>query len=113
MSSYELLNILIFINLTMNSDGKTLGIASPSSSSQEACIREAYARAGITDFSATGFFECHGTGTAAGDPAEAMAIGKVFGRTRTKEDPLWVGSIKVCDLESVYIQTEKRKNHFY
>ena len=71
-----------------------MGLAAPSASSQEACIREAYSRACITDFSATGFFECHGTGTVAGDPAEAQSVGHVFGRSRTSEDPLHIGSIK-------------------
>lgn len=67
---------------------------SPSGLSQEACIREAYSRAGITDYNATGYFEAHGTGTRAGDPAEAMAIGNVFGPSRTADDPLYVGSVK-------------------
>lgn len=76
------------------SDGRTLGLVSPSSSSQEACIREAYSRAKITDFSATGYFECHGTGTAVGDPAEVGAVGRVFCRSRMNDDPLYIGSIK-------------------
>lgn len=79
---------------SINSDGKTLGLASPSASSQEACIREAYARAGIANINETGFFECHGTGTVAGDPAEAMSVGKVFGRGLKKDEPLYIGSIK-------------------
>lgn len=76
------------------SDGKTVGLFSPSGPAQEACIREAYSRAGITDYSATAYFEAHGTGTRAGDPAEAMAIGNVFGPSRTADDPLYVGSVK-------------------
>jgi len=88
-------NSLLTKNVPLiSSDGKTLGLASPSASSQESCIREAYARAGIADISATGFFECHGTGTVAGDPAEAMSVGKVFGRGLTKDQPLYIGSIK-------------------
>lgn len=75
-------------------DGKTIGLFSPSAPSQEACIREAYNRAGITDYNATAYFEAHGTGTRAGDPAEAKAIGNFFGPSRTSDDPLYVGSIK-------------------
>ncbi|KAL8718942.1 MAG: hypothetical protein Q9225_003986 [Loekoesia sp. 1 TL-2023] len=71
-----------------NSDGRTVGIASPSSAAQAKAIRNAYANAGISDFSTTckltsnhqdsvtstkiwkAYLECHGTGTPAGDPIE-------------------------------------------
>ena len=53
-----------------NSDGWTPGIASPNWESQAVAIRAAYANAGITDLSETGYLECHGTGTQAGDPIE-------------------------------------------
>ena len=46
-----------------NSDGRTPGIASPSAEAQSIAIRAAYANAGISDFSGTGYLECHGTGT--------------------------------------------------
>ena len=46
-----------------NSDGRTPGIASPSSEAQAVAIRAAYANAGITDLSGTAYLECHGTGT--------------------------------------------------
>lgn len=45
-----------------NSDGKTPGIAHPSSESHEALIRSCYQAAGLDDFSQTGLVECHGTG---------------------------------------------------
>ncbi|GKU11020.1 unnamed protein product [Fusarium langsethiae] len=35
--------------------------------------------AGIDDYSQTAFVECHGTGTAIGDPIETKAVGRVFG----------------------------------
>ena len=46
-----------------NSDGRTPGIASPSVEAQAAAIKTAYANAGIADFAATSYLECHGTGT--------------------------------------------------
>jgi acyl transferase domain-containing protein len=46
-----------------NSDGWTPGIASPNADAQAVAIRAAYANAGISDFGATGYLECHGTGT--------------------------------------------------
>ena len=52
-------------------------------------MRRAYEVAGITDFSKTGFVECHGTGTPVGDPIEANAVGRVFG-----ESGVYIGSLK-------------------
>lgn len=45
-----------------NSDGRTPGIASPSSEAQARAIRSAYANAGISDYGLTSYLECHGTG---------------------------------------------------
>ena len=72
-----------------NHDGKTPGFSVPSEKAQEAVIRRAYNVAGITDFSKTGFVECHGTGTPVGDPIETRAVGRVFG-----ESGVYIGSIK-------------------
>src|SRR6267378_1317463 len=73
-----------------NADGKTTGITQPSSEAQEALIRAAYAAAGIPEerYSQTAFFECHGTGTRVGDPIEANAVARVFGR-----DGIIMGSV--------------------
>lgn len=56
-------------------------------------IRSAYANAGL-GFSETGYFEAHGTGTAAGDPLETAAIGRVFASSRKPGQPLYIGSVK-------------------
>ena len=72
-----------------NHNGKTCGMTVPSAKAQEALMRRAYKVAGITDFSKTGFVECHGTGTPVGDPIEASAVGRVFG-----ESGVYIGSIK-------------------
>ncbi|GJN78219.1 type I iterative polyketide synthase [Purpureocillium lilacinum] len=72
-----------------NFDGKTAGISNPSSDSHEALIRQAYAAAGIDDFTSTAFVECHGTGTPTGDPIETTAVGRVFG-----EKGVYIGSVK-------------------
>ncbi|KAF5855558.1 hypothetical protein ETB97_008996 [Aspergillus alliaceus] len=61
-----------------NCDGRTPSITTPGSHSQEALIRRAYEKAGIKDITQTGFFECHGTGTVAGDKAELSVISKLF-----------------------------------
>lgn len=77
-----------------NSDGWTPGIASPSSEAQAAAIRTAYANAGIVDFNETGYLECHGTGTPAGDPIEVGGAASVFSPTRSSGSPLVIGSVK-------------------
>ncbi|KAJ5100126.1 polyketide synthase [Penicillium argentinense] len=75
-----------------NNDGKgtAAGIQVPNDVSQEAMIRRAYELAGITDYSETAFVECHGTGTAVGDPIETRAVGRVFG----PHGGVQIGSIK-------------------
>ena len=69
-------------------DGKTAGITMPSPEAHESMIREAYENAGL-DFSRTAMFECHGTGTSAGDPVEVKAIANCFGK-----DGIYIGSVK-------------------
>ncbi|KAF2473021.1 polyketide synthase [Lindgomyces ingoldianus] len=76
----------------VNSNGRTAGITHPSTESQEAVIREAYANANLEP-RMTGYFEAHGTGTQVGDPIEVSAIGRVFS-TETNVSILGIGSIK-------------------
>ncbi|GAA0415698.1 SDR family NAD(P)-dependent oxidoreductase [Streptomyces luteireticuli] len=75
-----------------NCDGRTQGMALPSSEAQEALLRAVYARAGVEPDDLV-YFEAHGTGTPAGDPAEATAMGRALGRRRTV-GPLPIGSVK-------------------
>jgi acyl transferase domain-containing protein len=62
----------------LNCDGRQEAQGAPKARTQEEVIRDAYARAGIEEFSRTAFFECHGTGTQKGDLAEVTAIKNVF-----------------------------------
>ncbi|KAJ5635342.1 polyketide synthase-nonribosomal peptide synthetase [Penicillium longicatenatum] len=78
----------------VNANGKTNGITLPSSDGQEAVIRKAYAKAGLEDkYNETNYVECHGTGTAVGDPIELEAVSRVF-KKRPIQAPLQVGSVK-------------------
>ncbi|KAK2012837.1 KR domain-containing protein [Colletotrichum eremochloae] len=74
-----------------NADGKTPSLMIPSFESHEAMIRQAYKMAAISGqrIADTGFVECHGTGTAAGDPIETTTISKVFG-----DAGVYIGSCK-------------------
>ncbi|PKX91350.1 type I polyketide synthase [Aspergillus novofumigatus IBT 16806] len=71
-----------------NCDGKTPGLAVPSSETHEAMIRRAYKVAGLPA-SQTGYVECHGTGTPVGDPLEVQSIANVFGN-----EGVYIGSVK-------------------
>ncbi|KAL6231430.1 hypothetical protein BDW75DRAFT_247894 [Aspergillus navahoensis] len=73
---------------TVNNDGRTMLLTTPSAEAQEDLIRQAYRKAGIEDVNETAYFECHGTGTMAGDTAETTAIAKVF------SEGIYVGSAK-------------------
>ena len=87
------------LGCAVNSDGRTSGIALPSSDGQSELIGSLYDSVGM-DPKGLAFVEAHGTGTPAGDPIEAIALGEALGRRRTS--PLPIGSVKsnVGHLES-------------
>lgn len=79
-----------------NSNGKVPGaaIVQPNREGQSAVIAAAYKRGGNLDPRLTGYFECHGTGTAVGDPLEVEAVSIAMNKTRDPEDPMWIGAVK-------------------
>ncbi len=77
----------------VNSDGRTTGIALPNQKAQIQLMEEVYQRFGLNKTKLV-YMEAHGTGTAAGDPLEAGAIGTVFGKALKGTRPLYVGSVK-------------------
>lgn len=78
-----------------NQDGRTPGISMPSGDAQQALIAEVCERYQV-DPATVSYVECHGTGTAIGDPTESGAIGAVYGAARRARElsPVIVGSIK-------------------
>ncbi|KAH7139912.1 polyketide synthase [Dactylonectria estremocensis] len=80
----------------VNSDGQSSGITMPFAPAQAALIRQTYLRAGLDPIKdRPQYFECHGTGTPAGDPVEARAISEsLLGGETSPDNPLYVGSIK-------------------
>jgi acyl transferase domain-containing protein/NADPH:quinone reductase-like Zn-dependent oxidoreductase/acyl carrier protein len=77
----------------VNQDGNTSTISVPSADAQVQMLSAACASAGLSP-SDIDFVEAHGTGTPIGDPIEARAIGRAFGRERNRKQRVLVGAVK-------------------
>ncbi|MBO1073055.1 type I polyketide synthase [Roseomonas marmotae] len=74
-----------------NAAGRTIGLSLPNREAQATLLARVLAEAGAQPRDIA-YFEAHGTGTQAGDPAETWAIGTALARDRA--EPLPVGSVK-------------------
>ncbi|WP_328407811.1 type I polyketide synthase [Nocardia sp. NBC_00403] len=78
---------------SVNNGNERQVLSAPSAASQASVIRAALAAAGV-EGSSVHYVELHGTGTPAGDPVEAAALGDTYGAARPEDGPLAVGSVK-------------------
>ncbi|WP_324790385.1 polyketide synthase, partial [Streptomyces sp. H51] len=76
-----------------NQDGASNGLTAPNGPSQQRVIKQAVADARLSTQDID-VVEAHGTGTALGDPIEAQALLATYGRNRSGDRPLWLGSVK-------------------
>ncbi|WP_433683183.1 SDR family NAD(P)-dependent oxidoreductase [Nocardia sp. CA-119907] len=77
----------------VNTGNERRVLTAPSRDAQAAAIHSALTAAGV-EASSVQYVELHGTGTPAGDPVEAAALGDSYGVGRAQEAPLAVGSVK-------------------
>ncbi|NNJ84898.1 MAG: acyltransferase domain-containing protein, partial [Gammaproteobacteria bacterium] len=87
-------NVLAVIRgSAINHDGPSSGFTAPNGLAQEKLLKQALENARVTP-AEVGYIEAHGTGTSLGDPIEVDALGAVFGKDRSPDLPLAIGSVK-------------------
>ncbi len=77
----------------VNQNGAGLGLTQPNGPAQERVMEEALAQAGFAPADVD-YVEAHGPGTPLGDAIELNAVSSVYGKSRTPERPLFIGSVK-------------------
>ena len=80
----------------INNDGTAkAGYLAPSVEGQAQAVAEALVMAGVSS-DGIGYVECHGTGTALGDPIEVAALNHAYARVSegTRQGPCRIGSVK-------------------
>ena len=85
----------------VNHGGASTGLTVPNTPALEEVIETALSDARIPA-SDVDYLEAHGTGTTVGDPIEINAVANVYGKGRSSDRPLLIGSVKtnVGHLES-------------
>ncbi|MBM7846591.1 type I polyketide synthase [Herpetosiphon giganteus] len=77
----------------INHDGASGGLTVPNGVAQERLLRQALSNAQVGP-NEISYVEAHGTGTVLGDPIEVRALNAVYGKQRSPDQPLLIGSVK-------------------
>ena len=77
----------------VNHGGASIGLTVPNTPALEEVMETALSDAGISPLEVD-YLEAHGTGTEVGDPIEINAVAAVYGKGRTADRPLLIGSVK-------------------
>ena len=77
----------------VNHGGASVGLTVPNAPALEEVMETALSDAGISRLEVD-YLEAHGTGTEVGDPIEINAVASVYGKGRTADCPLLIGSVK-------------------
>ena len=85
--------IAVIRGSAVNQDGRSNGITAPNGLAQQQVINEALDNAGVSPDEIQ-YIETHGTGTPLGDPIEMESIKKTLMQERSKDNTLFVGSVK-------------------
>ncbi len=83
----------VILGSAVNHGGNGRALTQPNEVAQRDVLRRAHERARISATELQ-YVELHGTGTPAGDPVEASALGAAVGSARPRTQPLLVGSVK-------------------
>ena len=86
-------NLVGLGGVAINHDGRAATITAPNGTAQQRVLRAALADRGTQGEDVT-CLECHGTGTALGDPIEVGAQRAVYGKGRTESQPLILAATK-------------------
>ena len=77
----------------VNHGGASVGLTVPNTPALEEVMETALSDAGVSPLEMD-YLEAHGTGTSVGDPIEIDAVAAVYGKGRTADHPLLIGSVK-------------------